>query len=813
MPAFVFDFRDAVRGLRRDPGYAATVILTLALTVGATTAVFSLVNGVLLKPLAFRESHALVAIFEVWHQFADRRPTLPINEQHFEYWRQHARSFESLAQYIDVPANLTGAGDAAQIRVARASGSLFDVLQVRAALGRTLSPDDERVDRPRVAVISDTLWRQRFGADPRAIGRAIQLDGRVHTLVGVLPPDFRLPEEDTLTPDVDAFVPIRMAEEHVGWVGDHNNIAIGRLREGVTPERARAELDVLQAQVGARASQEANEPVTLASHVVPLDASIVGQARRGLLLLFGAIVAVLLIACSNLANLSLTRTLARSQDLAIRTALGAGRGRLIGRAILEQLVLATIGGAAGVWIASIALGTFVTSAGATIPRANEVAIDGRVLLFAAIVSMAAGLIVALLPAWRVAGRDVQGALRAGTRTLAGDRRGSRVRAVLLATQVALSVTLLVVTTLLAVSFVRLLEEDHGFVTDRVLAVNLSMPASTYADDRVRLAAYDRILDAIHAVPGVIAVSPTSMLPLAGEGQVNFVAPEGSTLSLGEAPTANFRVIGPEFFHALGIPIARGRTFRDNERAPDRPFPAVMSARTAARLWPNADPLGRRFSRSAGERQFEVVGIVNEAKTTSLEHPSPLMVYVPYWWRTRASTTLLVKTNGDPAAAASAMRGAVHGIDRDIAVGQMQPLARIVDRALAPRRYQMRLFVAFGIVALVIATVGVYGVTSYGVSRRRREMNIRVALGATRPQVLSLIVRQGCTPVAAGLVTGAAGALLLAGVVASLLFGVTPRDPLVISGVVMAVGGIGLLASFVAARRGLSVDPAAALRSE
>jgi putative ABC transport system permease protein len=813
MGAIPFDLRDALTSLRRDRSYTATVILTLALTIGATTAVFSIVDGVLLKPLAYRESQRLVALNEVWRQFP-HFSRLEVNEQHFEYWRAHSASFASMAQYVVIPANLTGAGDAAQIALVHASGSLFDVLQTSPALGRALTPDDEREDRPAAIVITDALWRQRFGADPAVVGRPVGVDGRSHVVVGVLPAEFRLPLGEQLSAKIDGFVPIRMAAERVGWVGDHNNAAIGRLKPDVTPDRARAELDVLQAQVSEIATQQAHEPVTLASTVTPLAEAIVGRSRQGLMLLLGAIAAVLLIACSNLANLGLTRTVGRLREAAIRSALGASGARLVGRALLEQLLLSGAGGALGVWVAWLALSAFVRTAPIDVPRANEVGLDARVLAFAAAVSVLTGLLVAVLPAWRIAGRDVQGALRAGGSGTTGDRGGQRTRAALLAFQVALSVTLLVVTALLSVSFMRLLNVDRGFSADRVLAIGVSLPATRYADETARLAVYDRMLADLHALPGVDAAATTSMLPLSGQGQVNAVAPEGNTRPFVELPSANFRFVSPDYFRALGLTIRRGRAFTSGERAPDRPAPALVSEPVAARLWPGQDPIGKRFSRgNADEQGFEVVGVAADARLTSIERTPPLMVYVPYWWRSRASTSLLIKTPSDPDALVASVRRVVHRIDPEIAVGDTRPLERLVDAAMAGRRYQMQLFAAFGAVALLIAAIGVYAVTSHGVARRRREMNIRVALGARRSQVLGLILRQGTAPIAAGAAGGVAGALALGGVVASLLFDVRARDPLIIAAVVALVGGVGVATSAVAARQGLRINPASALREE
>jgi putative ABC transport system permease protein len=667
MGSLPFDLRDALRGLRRDRAYALTSVVTLAVTIGAATAVFSIVDGVLLKPLAYRESHRLVSLKEIWRQFAQRIPALDVNEQHFEYWRHHAQTFESMAQYIVLPANLTGVGDAAQISVGRASGSLFDVLQVQAALGRTLTAEDEPSGRPDVAIITDECWRQRFGSDPGVVGRSIVFDGVRRTVVGVLRPDFRLPTERLSI--ADAFVPIHMDVSRVGWEGDHNDEAIGRLRAGVSPEQARAELDVLQAQVSAIATKEAGQPVTLASIVTPLAETLVGKARRGLLLLLGAVAAVLLIACSNLANLSLTRAVGRLRDAGIRSALGASSGRLIARAAIEHVALSACGGALGLAVAWAALRLFVRTAPIDLPRVSDVALDARVLAFAAAVSTLAGSVVAILPAWRTARRDVERTLRAGALTTTSDRAGLRTRGTLLAVQVALSLTLLAVTGLLGASFVRLMNVDRGFIVDQVLLVPVSLPANRYDGEPVRQAAFDRLLDAVRPLPGVSSATVISVAPLTGSGTVNGIAPEGSTLPRSAQPNANFRFVGTEFFRTLGIAVLRGRVFTEADRLPGRTMPALISAPTAERLWPGQDAVGKRFSRSIpGEDGFEVVGVVTDAKLTSLERTPPLMVYLPYWWRARTSMSLLIKTATDPSALMPSVRRVVRAIDPDIAIG-------------------------------------------------------------------------------------------------------------------------------------------------
>ena len=810
MGHLLLDLRDSVRSLRRDRGFSAVVVVTLAITIGATTAAFSIVNGILLKPLAYPQPEQLVTMREIWREVSLRVATLPVNQRHFEHWRQNTRLFHSMAQFITLPANLSSGGPATQISAVQASDTLFEVLGETAALGRPLTAGDDRPGSPDVVVISDGLWRQRLGGRPDVLGSSLVIDGTPFTVIGVLRPTFRLPEGQRLIATVDAVMPMRLT---AGWVGDHNNAAIGRLKSGVTIDDARIELDVLQRQAGEIATAESSQRVTLAGVVGSLDDSIVGRARRSLVLLFAAILAVLAIACSNLTNLALIRALGRAREAAIRSALGAGRRRLIARAILDYALLAGIGGALGVWVAYGALRIFVTTAPVDLPRIEDVTLDGRVLLFAVLVTGLTGLLVAILPVLHLDDRDPQSALRSGSTGSGAGHAGVRARAILTATQVALAVTLLTVTALLGTSLRRVLDIDYGFSTDHVLSVPIALPAARYADPAARIGAFDRILSGVKALPGVRSVSSTSLLPMRGEGQVNFVVAAGTNVPRPEQPSANFRFIAPEYFTALELPLQHGRMFSLDERT-GRLTPAVLSASLAARLWPGQDALGKEFSRGIeGEPGFEVIGIAADARTASLERTPPLMVYVPYWWQTRTTLALLVKTAVDPVTLAPSIRRALEQIDPEIAMGQARPLHQAVDAATASRRYQARLFVAFGLVALLIASVGVYGVTAYSVSKRRREMNIRVALGAREGEVIGLLLTQSAYAVLPGVLAGLVGSLAIGGAIASLLYEVQARDPVILAGVAGSVGVVALAASLLAARGGLSLDPASALRDE
>ena len=817
MDTILLDLRDTLRGLRRDPIYALAIIATLALTLGATTAVFSIVNGVLLRPLPYADPDRLVSLREVVPSIANQYPTLPANGRHFDTWRSRMTTVKAMSILEWRNTTLTGAGDPAQLSVVRASGTLFDVLDARVALGRPLTRADEQPDRPAVAVISDRLWADRFGRDPQALGRPVVLGGTQYTIVGILEPSAQLPRLDglgggaTMASSFSAVIPFRIPFTNFGWMGNYNYPVVARLNPGATREQAIAEMNVVQHAIAEVAAKQTHEPEELRGTATPLAEAIVGRARLGLLLLLAAIGGVVLIACANLANLSLTRALGRSRDAAVRSALGASRGRLVLGIAIEQLLLAAIGGLAGLLVARQSLTIFVMTAPIDVPRVNDVTIDARVLAFAAALTVFAALCVALLPAWRLGRGDLQGVLRGGGRGTT-DRGVLRVRSTLLAVQVALSVSLLVVTGLFVASYLHLLKVDPGFSADRVVAIEIAPVARRYPDSTARAALYDRVLAETRTLPGITAAAWTSALPLTGETWVDLVALPDDVRPTSQKPRANYRFVGPEYFKTLAMPLTRGRSIDDRDRS-HAIVPAVLSAAAAEALWPGGDPVGRQFTRADPGQRFEVVGVVADGHPTALESDPPLMVYVPYWYNNEGKSVLLVRTAGDAAALGGELRRVVHGVDPEIAVADVSPMPRLVDRAFSSRRYQVWLFGAFGAIALLIATVGVYATTAYGVSRRRREMNIRVALGARTTQVFGLILRQSAASLLIGILAGCAGALAIGRVVANLLFKVRASDPIVLITVAGIVGAIGLIASATATRQGLHLDPASALRDE
>jgi putative ABC transport system permease protein len=816
MRELLFDLRGSWRGLRRDRLYAAAVVGTLGLTLGASTAVFSIVDGVLLRPLNYPRPTELVSIREVVPGISERYPTLPVTMRHFDLWRDKAASVSSMAAMDWRTSTVTGNGEPAQVRILRASGSLFDVFEVPVALGRGLNREDEDQARPRVTVISEQLWRDRLGRDPAVLGRSLTLNGAEHTIVGVLPRGYALPnlealtESGSVTADFAAIVPFRISLANFDWMGQFNYGVVARLKPGVSLQAARAEMNVIQATVAAIAARETRAPAELRALVTPLDDAIAGSVRRGLVLLLGAIGALLLIACANLANLTLSRTLGRMRDAAVRGALGASKWRLVRAVVVDQVVLATAGGVLGLAFAAASLRMFVSTAPITLPRVQDVSLDGRVILAAAGMTLFSALAVALLPAWRLGRRNLESVLRSGGRT--SDHGAQRLRSMLLVVQVALSVLLLAISGLFVSSLERLLRVDTGFAAGGATTIEVAPAASKYPDTAQRAALYDRILERVHDIPGVTHASWCSALPLTGETWVDAVARVDRAVGDDARPSANFRFIGPDYFDAIGMPMLQGRGIESSDRRTS-PTAAVISARTARTLWPEGDVVGREFSRADPTQRFRVVGVVADGRTTALESAPPLMVYVPYWFNNEGKSVLVVRSQGAATGMVAAVRSAVRDIDPDIAIARVAPLQAVVDSAVAGRKYQASLFTAFGAVALLIVIVGVYATAAYGVSRRRRELNIRVALGAQVSQVFSLVLRQSTAPVALGLAVGLAAALLVGGVVASLLYEVRPRDPIVLGVVLTVVAAVGVLAAATATFSGLHIEPASALRDE
>jgi putative ABC transport system permease protein len=709
--------------------------------------------------------------------------------------------------------NLTGSGDPERIPAARVSPGLFPMLGVQARLGRTFLNEEDQAGRDRVVVLNESLWKRRFGGDPNVIGRKVMLNGNPYEIVGVLPESFHFPKLNQLFAMTVAeeqpqlWKPFGLRDDEKDDMGDFNFACIARLGPGVSSSQALSELNVVQSHITGRLS----EKVELRAAMVPLQEQITSRARSGLQLMLAAVGAVLLICCVNIANLLLARATTRRREMAIRSAIGASSGRLARQMLVESLLLAGLGGLAGVMIAYVAIRMILASAPVDLPHLDEIHLDARVLLFTMSISVLAGLLFGFLPAWRFAHSDPQDAMRFGARGTTVGKGSGRIRSLLVTVEVGLSAMCLVAGGLLLHSFFKLLDVDRGFETQRIVTVSLNLPNTRYPNLEKRAAFLQSMLDHVKVLPGVISAGVSNMLPLGGEGGNNLVAPEGSKVPLMERSLADIRQVSPDYFRTLGITLRAGRFFVEGDRGHNV---ALVSPLTAARLWPGHNPLGKRFQVGGDQSPLnEVVGIAGDVRGVSLNKNPSATVYLPYWQRNFNQASLAVKTAMDPLAASSAIRKAIREVDPELPVPAFRTMDEIVAESVAQRRFQMTLVLLFAVMALLLASLGIYGVVSYSVAQRTNEMGIRVALGASRAGIRSLVLRQSLPPVMLGLGAGVVASLALSRVLSSLLFGIGPGDPVTILGVITLLSAVAIVAAYIPARRATQVDPITALRYE
>ena len=801
------DWKYTLRSLWKDRVFTATVVLTLALGIGANTAIFSVVDGVLLRPLDYRDPSRLVSVTQSSPKFLSGVGDLPINIAQMIEWRRQTKSFDGIALFRSSSFALTGEGQPELISGATVSASLFHVLGIEPIRGRSFLDKEDATGNDHVAVIADSLWRRRFHADPSLVGRNIMLGGRPFTVVGILPADFEFPSFGGIGPRLDAnleiFKPLGYApDETVFDMGDFNLWSILRLRSGVSMEQASAELNSVQAAMCARLGPDAQ----LREQIYPLQVKMTGSVRKSLIVLMSAVGAVLLILCVNLANLALSRAVGRIRDAAIRTALGASRARLLRTAFLESGILCLAGGVLGVLFAYLGLHALIAAAPLDIPRLADVRLDARVLLFAFAISGFTAIICGTLPALRTAASDSPvDALKAGRSNTDG-RAGALLRNALVGIEVALSAALLITAGLLIASFAHLMSIDRGFDVSRVLSVRVPLPYGKYSKPVQTTEFLDRLLAKVHAMPGVESAATTTATPLQGETWVDLIRRDHDDRPASQLPSANLRFISPGYFRTLHLPLRAGRDFEEHDR--NHPV-AVISSSLAQNLYPAGNALGRVVHDHNVD--FEVIGITVDARSTSLDKNPPNMLYVPYWQRPQTSNVLLVRTAMDPAGIANAIRSAVWSLDNEVPVPEERTLEDVMDRSVAQRRFQTTLMFAFAAAALALAVFGAYGVVSYAVARRQSEIGIRMALGADRASVLSMVLRQAMTPVIVGLAAGGVAALWIGQLVASLLFEVSPRDPLAFAGASAALIAAALLACLIPARRATKINPIEALR--
>jgi predicted permease len=811
------DVRFGLRMLRKSPGFAAVAVLTLALGIGANTAIFSMVNSVLLRPLAYRQPQQLYLVREIIPELSQTYPTLPANLPNFRVWQRECRSFEDVAIVEPRNMTLTGNGETEEISGGQASANLFDMLGIEPQLGRTFLPQEDTAGKDHVVILSDSFWRDRFHADPTIVGRSITLDGQPFHVVGILPTSFRFPRASQLGALVefasraDYFKPLGLDPQQFSPLGEFDFAAIARLKTGTSVRQALAELNIIQAQI----AKDAKQGVDLRAEMVPLESEVVGTTRRGLLFLLVGVGAVLLIVCMNLANLLLVRVPGRLREAAIRTALGASRARLARQLLTESAVLAILGGVLGIGLAYFGLRWLVAVAPANLPRLDEVHVDARVLSFTVFVSLLTGVLFGALPAWRVSHADPQQALKAGAATTTESRRARRLRESLIGFEVGVGTLLLITAGLLTTSLVRLLDVDKGFSTEHVLAVDISLPPQSYTKPEEKDEFYDNVLARVRALPGVTSAGWISKLPLEGQEQVDAINVPGRSSTDLQAPIANYRYVSPGYFQSIGIPLRQGRWIEQADR--DRHV-AVISESVAKKVWPGENPLGMQFHPGGDQRPLtEVIGVAADIRTVALEEPPFLMVYLPAgpasrnWSGSHAS--LVVSAAIAPAALGIAVRGAIQGVDSGVPILHLRPMAEIVSESVGVRRFQMVLASLFAFFALLLAALGIYGVVAYSVAQRRQELGIRMAFGARASDLRNLVVLQGMSPVMAGWAAGVLAAVVAGRVIRGLLFGVTPQDPLTFASVTLAVLFTGALACYVPAARTTKLDPMVALRYE
>jgi predicted permease len=812
--SFPNDLRHAARAFLRNPGFSAIAVATLAFGIGANTAIFSVVDGILIRPLNYAGQSRLVAIHEVVPKFARFTPRVPVNAMHFLEWRKSVHAFEQVAMIGGLSLNLTGEGEPERLAGGRVSSSLFPMLGARTQLGRTFLEEEDRPGHDDVVVLSETLWKRRFGSDRNIIGRKIFLDGRPYQIVGVLAPSFHFPNLSQLYAITiesglpELWKPFAVKPDELEPMGDFNYACIAKLRTGVSIDQALAELNTAQAHL----ASQAPEKMELLASLVPLQAQITSRSLLFLQMVLLAVGLVLLIGCVNIANLLLARATARKREFAIRSALGAGAGRLLRQVLAESVLLAGVGAVVGVALAAAALRLILARAPVDLPRLDEVHLDARVLLFTCAISILAALLFGLLPAWRATRIDPQEAMQSGSRGSTEGRGAGRLRSVLLGVEVGLSTLCLIAGGLLLRSFVNLLQADRGFDVQQVVTVKLNLPGSRYGAQPERVRFIRSLLGSVIARPGVVSAGISNMLPLSGEGGNNLLTLEGTSLPISERPLADIRGVNPDYFRTLGIPLRQGRIFEESDR--ERKL-AVVSELTARQLWPRQNAVGKRLKVGDPDGEFvEVAGVVGDVKGAGLDKTPSMTVYQPYWQRrTWGGPALAVRTAIDPVAMASSIKSVIHDLDSELPVPQFQTMEQIVEESVAQRRFQMDLVLLFAGAGLVLACLGVYGVVSYNVALRTSEMGIRMALGARGVDIATMILRQGMMPVAAGLCGGLAASLVAGRVLSGLLFGVAPVDPLTMLGVTLTLAAVAGLAGFLPARRASQVDPLTALRYE
>jgi putative ABC transport system permease protein len=823
MNALLNDIRYTLRLLAKSPGFTLVAVLTLALGIGANTAMFSVIHAVLLRPLPYLQADRLTII---WNDYGSGGQSLPaVSPPDFRDYQQRCRSFEQLAA-------ATGGGGAAvdfgttegderpqQVTVGFVTANFFSILGVNPILGRGFLPEEAVINGPNVVILSYGFWQRRFGGDMQIVGRILRYNRQDVTIVGVLPRDFHLllPPESLLLRDSELWRPTQIPYDN--FPRNLTTLAVfGKLKPGVTLAQAQSEMDGIAAQL--RSEHEVHRTSGLRIRVVPMQYDVVKNARTSLLILFGAVGLVLLIACANVANLLLARASAREREIALRAALGAARPRLIRQGLTEALVLALLGGVAGIFVGSTALQLLLDLHPANVPRLAEVHLDLPVLAFSFAACAFTGVLFGILPALQLGNPNLSDVLKEGGKTSASLGR-SQVRRLLVISEIALSLMLLLGAGLLIRSFFRLENARPGFDTENILTMRLNIPFNRYPKFDAVVAFTRKLQDRVRAIPGVESVGSINRLPLSGSGPQTPYAYDAATEQAWESISADWRVVTPGYFETMGMQLAHGRFFTDQDDL-QHPFVTVVDELLANRAWPHQNPIGKRlqlmyfpnFNSPGLNRSYaQVIGVLKHPRVHDLTRDVREQVYISQYQQPGGLLSLVLRTRGDPGALSKAVESAVTSLDPGIPVYEVRTVADSVSDALAPRRFSLLLLMIFGAVATGLAVVGLYGTIAYSVTQRTQEIGIRMALGATTYEVSRMVLREALQLISVGIVAGLLGTVLLGRILNSMLFEVSARDPLTYFAGAALIALVSILACWLPARRATRVDPMLALRYE
>jgi predicted permease len=806
------ELRYGLRGLLKQPGFTAISVVTLALGIGANTAMFSVINAVLLRPLPYHEPDRLVTIWEESPQRGLYQ--LPVSFANLRDWIEQTQTFEQISAYTFTNLNLTGVGEPTRLGTVRASANLFSLVGATPQLGRPFLPEEDKENAGHVVILGHALWQSRFGSDAGIVGRSLTLNNQSYTVVGVMPAGFQFPVGfgylgRVLNDPIDVYVPLAASGRELAR-GHFSFFAIGRLRHDKTIEQARADMTTIERRLEQQ-YPDGNNGIGVS--LVPTQEQTVKEIRPALLVLLGAVAFLLLIACANIANLLLARAASRQKEMAIRASLGASRLRVLRLLLTESLMLSLAGGGVGFLLAIWGTEALRSLVPENIPRLNEVGIDARVFAFTLLVSIVTGVVFGFVPALHAANPDLNESLKEGSRGSTGGVAGKRTRSILVVAEVALSLVLLIGAGLMIKSFLRLQQMNLGFNPNNTLTVDVSLPSSTYAEENQQVAFFQEALERFRSLPGVQAAGATTGLPLTVELKGSDFRIEGHPEpEAGKEMIINTRSVSPDYFRTLGIGLIKGRDFSDRDKG-DAPAVAIINNDLARIYFQGEDPIGKRITFDDRQSWMSIVGIIQDVKQLGLDSTAKPEVYFPYSQVAASEMSLVVRTSADPLSLAASVKSQIRMIDRNLPIDSPRTMQQLLAESISGRRFNMLLLTVFAVVALVLAIVGIYGVMSYAVTQRTHEIGIRVAVGAQPRDVYLLVLGQGMMLAVLGVAFGLAGAFALTRLMTTMLFGVEATDPATFVSIAVLLTGVTLAACYIPGRRASRVDPLIALRHE